>query len=56
MALSIYGISPLLHLGTFVVVIVLLLDFQLPMQSVHITINVVSSNLVRGEVYSIQHV
>ena len=30
-------------------------DLQLPMQSVHITTKVVSSNLARGEVYSIQH-
>ena len=31
------------------------LDLQLPMQSVPITINVVSSNPAHGEVYSIQH-
>ena len=31
------------------------LDFQLPVQSVPITTNVVSSNPVHGEVYSIQH-
>ena len=31
------------------------LDLQLPMQSVPITNNVVSSNPVQGEVYSIQH-
>ena len=37
------------------VVITWLLDFQLPVQSVPITSNFVSSNHVRGEVYSIQH-
>jgi hypothetical protein len=31
------------------------LDLQLPMQSVSITTNVLSSNLANGEVYSIQH-
>jgi hypothetical protein len=31
------------------------LDLQLPMQSVHITTDVVSSNLDQGEVYSIKH-
>jgi hypothetical protein len=31
------------------------LDLQLPMQSVPITTNVVSSNIAHGEVYSIQH-
>jgi hypothetical protein len=36
-------------------VIVWWLDFQLPVQSVPITTNVVSSNPVHGEVYSIQH-
>jgi hypothetical protein len=43
--------------GAVVVVIVWWLDFQLPVpvQSVPITTNVVSSNLVHGEVYSIQH-
>jgi len=29
------------------------LDFQLPMQSVHITTDVMSSNLDQGEVYKI---
>jgi len=38
-----------------VVVIVRKLDFQLPVQSVPTTTNVVSSNPVHGEVYSIQH-
>jgi hypothetical protein len=38
-----------------VVVIVWQLDLQLPMQSVHITTEIVSSNPVHGEVYSIQH-
>jgi hypothetical protein len=37
------------------VVIVWLLDLLLPMQSVSITIKVVSSNLVHGKMYSIQH-
>jgi hypothetical protein len=41
--------------GVVVVVIVLWLDLQLPMQSVHITTNVVSLNPAHGEVYSIQH-
>ena len=36
-------------------VIVWLLDLQLPMQSVPITTNIVSSNPTLGEVYSIQH-
>jgi hypothetical protein len=34
---------------------VMVVDLQLPVQSVSITTTVVSSNLVRGEVYSIQH-
>ena len=38
--------------GRFVVVIV---DLQLPVQSVPVTTKVVSSNAVHGEVYSIQH-
>ena len=38
-----------------VVVIVWLLDLQLPVQSVPITTSVVSLNPVHGEVYSIQH-
>ena len=44
-------------LGDVVVVIVIAqqLDLQLPMQSVPITIKVVSSNPVHGEVYLIQH-
>jgi hypothetical protein len=37
------------------VVIVCELYLQLPMQSVPITTNAVSSNPVHGEVYSIQH-
>ena len=37
------------------VVIVWLLDLQLPMQSVPITTNVVSLNPTHGQVYSIQH-
>jgi hypothetical protein len=38
-----------------IVVIVWLLDLQLPVQSVPITTNVVNLNPVHGEVYSIQH-
>ena len=38
-----------------VIVIVWELDLQLPGQSVPITTNVVSSNRVHGEAYSIQH-
>jgi len=41
--------------GTAVVMIIWLLDLQLPVQSVPITTNIVSSNPVHGEVYSIQH-
>jgi hypothetical protein len=42
--------------GNVVVVIVWLLDLQIPVQSVPIiTTKVVSSNLAHGEVYSIQH-
>ena len=37
------------------VVIVLLLDIQLPVQSVPIISKIVSSNPIHGEVYSIQH-
>ena len=40
---------------SLVVLIVWELDLQLPMQSVPITTKVVNSNLVCGEVYSIQH-
>ena len=39
--------------GTVVAVIVRELDLQLPMQSVPITTDVVSSNLDQGEVYII---
>ena len=41
-------------IGVIVVVIVWLLDLQLPVQSVPITTKVVSSNLVHDEVYSMQ--
>jgi len=37
------------------VMIVWQVDLQLPVQSVHITSNVVISNPANGEVYSIQH-
>ena len=40
---------------TVVVVIVWLLDLQLPMQSMPITTKVVNSNPIHGKVYSIQH-
>jgi len=40
-------------LGSIGVVIVWQLDIQLPMQSVPITTDVVSSNLDQGEVYNI---
>ena len=39
--------------GAIVVVIVWQLDLQLPVQSVHVTTNVVSSNPANGEVYNI---
>jgi hypothetical protein len=39
--------------GAVVAMIVQWLDLQLPMQSVHITTDVVSSNLNQGEVYNI---
>jgi hypothetical protein len=43
-------------LGAVMVVIILwLLDLQLPVKSVPITATVVSSNLVPGKVYSVQH-
>ena len=42
-------------MGIVMVVIVWLLDLQLHMQSVPITINIVSLNPAHGEVYSIQH-
>jgi len=41
--------------GDVAVVIKWKLDFQLHVQSVPITTNVVSSNPVHGDVYSIQH-
>jgi hypothetical protein len=41
--------------GAVVVVIVLKLDLQLPVQSVPITTKIVSLNHIHGEVYSIQH-
>jgi hypothetical protein len=41
--------------GAVMVVIVWCLDLQLPVQSMSITINVVSSNPVHGEVYSMEH-
>ena len=44
-----------MYLGAVVVVITWYLDLQLPVQSKPITTNVVSSNPVHGEVYSIQH-
>ena len=59
--------SSLIHVDTFfvihntsiqgadLIVIVWQFDLQLPMESVPITTNVVSSNLIHGKVYSIQH-
>ena len=44
-----------LHLEPSYVVIVWPLDLQLPMQSVPITAEVLSSNSVHNEMYSIQH-
>ena len=41
--------------GAVLVVILWLLDIQLPVQSVPLKTKVVSSNLVHGEVYSIEH-
>ena len=42
-----------LHVGAVVAVFVWQLDLQLPMQSVPITTDVVSSNLDQGKVYNI---
>ena len=47
-SLSLYLVT-----GGVVVVIIWKLDFQLPMQSVHITTNVVSLNPTHGEMYLI---
>jgi hypothetical protein len=44
-----------IDLRAVVVMIVWQFVLQLPMQSVPIATNVVSSNLVHGELYSIQH-
>jgi hypothetical protein len=44
-----------IYLEAIVVVIVLQLDLQPPVQSVPIITNVVSSNPIHGEVYVIQH-
>ena len=44
-----------LQIGAVVVVIVWLLDLQLPVQSWPISSKVVNSNSVHGEAYSIQH-
>ena len=46
-----YSVMLSIDLGTIVVVIVWELDLQLPMQSVLITTDVVSSNLDQDEVY-----
>ena len=49
-----YAIQHLLTIpGAIVAVVVWYLDLQLPMQSVPITTDVVSSNLDQGEVYNI---
>ena len=50
-----YDMHLLILSGAVVVVIVWWLDLQLPMQSVPITTNVVTSNPADDEVYSIQH-
>ena len=42
-------------MGIVVAMIVWQLDLQLPVQSVSITTDVVSSNLDQGELYSMQH-
>jgi hypothetical protein len=52
--LNIY-LTPPIWGGAAMVVIVWLLDLQLPVQSVPSTTEVVSVNPVHGEVYSIQH-
>jgi len=39
--------------GAVVVVLIWLLDIQLPLQSVPITTDVLSSNFVQGEMYTI---
>jgi hypothetical protein len=46
-------VTSILLLRAVVVVIVLSLELQLPMHSVPITTDVVSSNLDQGEVYNI---
>ena len=51
--LVLYFFSP--NWGTFMVVIIWKLDWQLPVQSGPITTKDASSNPVHGEVYSIQH-
>jgi hypothetical protein len=43
------------EVGAVLLVMLWLLDLQLPVQSVPITTNVVSLNPADGEVYSIQH-
>ena len=48
-----FAYSPRVLVGA--VMIVWLMDLQLPVQSVPITTNVISSNPTHGEVYSIQH-
>jgi hypothetical protein len=48
-----YCNSTYISLGVVVAVIAWWLDLQLPMQSVPITTDVVSSNLDQGEVYNI---
>jgi hypothetical protein len=47
-------LNALFHSTTGAVVVVWL-DLQLPVQSVHIATKVMSSNPVHGEAYSIQH-
>jgi len=50
-----YSLKYIIIEGVFLVVIMLYLDLQLPVQSVPITTKFVSSNLVHVEEYLIQH-
>ena len=53
--LLVYMYQTTRNICTVVVMIIWQLDLQLPMPSVPIATNIVSSNLVHGEVYLIQH-
>ena len=52
---STYKSIPYKHTGVVVAMIAWQLDLQLPMQSISISIKVMSWNPTHGEVYSIQH-